>query len=398
MLKSIIHYTGNFILSLISPEKRAVIFNHFIYRHLFKKKNVTGKMPERSQALEDVVRWLLYSQSQMKDSGFGSFHLNVGWSSSYPETTGYIICTLLDYAREFYNFEIEKKALQAADWLLSIQKPSGGWQGECVNDNRPEVVFNTGQVMRGLIAAYKVSDQKKYLDASVKAGDWLCSIQHEYGYWKENAFMNAERVYDSYVDVALMLTSHFAEVDKYRNAAIRNLSWIIEHKIEENGWFNDCDNTLKHNDRPIIHTIAYTIDGIWSCGVILGDESIRSVAQKSADKLLAVFEKQGYLNGRFNKNWQGSETIITTGCAQMAVIWAKIFLHTHDEKYRKAVIRMNDFLIRVQQLNNKPTNTRGALPGSFPLWGRYEPFAFPNWAAKYFADSLLYEKTICQIV
>jgi len=31
----------------------------------------------------------------------------------------------------------------------------------------------------------------------------------------------------------------------------------------------------------------------------------------------------------------------------------------------------------------------GALPGSFPLWGRYEKFAFPNWGTKYFVDALL---------
>jgi hypothetical protein len=31
----------------------------------------------------------------------------------------------------------------------------------------------------------------------------------------------------------------------------------------------------------------------------------------------------------------------------------------------------------------------GALPGSFPIYGRYAPLQFPNWATKFFADSLM---------
>jgi len=31
----------------------------------------------------------------------------------------------------------------------------------------------------------------------------------------------------------------------------------------------------------------------------------------------------------------------------------------------------------------------GALPASIPIWGRYHPMMFPNWAVKFFADSLL---------
>jgi hypothetical protein len=41
---------------------------------------------------------------------------------------------------------------------------------------------------------------------------------------------------------------------------------------------------------------------------------------------------------------------------------------------------------------NESSDTLGALPGSYPVWGRYEPFGFPNWATKFFADSLLLEK------
>ncbi len=53
---------------------------------------------------------------------------------------------------------------------------------------------------------------------------------------------------------------------------------------------------------------------------------------------------------------------------------------------------MNALLTALQQRSvYQQENTRGALFGSFPMWGRYEPFGCPNWATKYFADSLMNE-------
>jgi hypothetical protein len=51
---------------------------------------------------------------------------------------------------------------------------------------------------------------------------------------------------------------------------------------------------------------------------------------------------------------------------------------------------MIDWLISIQQRRIRlSVNVRGALPGSYPIWGKYEPFAFPNWATKFFADALM---------
>jgi hypothetical protein len=50
-------------------------------------------------------------------------------------------------------------------------------------------------------------------------------------------------------------------------------------------------------------------------------------------------------------------------------------------------------LIFIQFRGFKETeDTLGAIPGSFPIWGRYEPFAFPNWATKFFCDALMIEQ------
>ena len=79
-----------------------------------------------------------------------------------------------------------------------------------------------------------------------------------------------------------------------------------------------------------------------------------------------------------------------TGCAQLAIVWAEIYRRTGSTLHREGVFRMTDQLMSVQAASAKgPEAVYGALPGSYPFWGRYEKFAFPNWATKYFADALL---------
>jgi len=403
MIRSLFSYVNNFSVSLLFTQERSIVLQDF-KRFSLGQKVINNQTinpwsdkiyneDEREQALTKAVNWLLHSQASMSDAGFGSYHITKKWTTSYVETSGYIIPTLLEYAKREQNEDIIKRMVASGDWLVSIQKPSGGWQGEYIADNRPEVVFNTGQVIRGLVDLYQYTSDKKYIDAAIKACDWLCLIQENEGLWKKFAFRGVPRVYDSYVDAPLLQTYKITKNELYRDKALKNLQWIIDNKQLENGWFKDCDNTIKRNATPILHTIAYTIDGLLECGLLLDDKKITNAAIKSADKLFEIFGKRKYLSGRYNFNWKGSQSIICTGCAQIAIIWLKLYKFNKNIQYLNAAMKMNDILIFIQDRGNRESpNTKGAIPGSYPIWGRYEPFSFPNWATKYFADSLLLEK------
>lgn len=317
----------------------------------------------------------------------GSFHLVDGWTSSYPETTGYIIPTLIAYGTE----ESVKAALKAANWLIQIQKPSGGWQSMRIDDNRAEVVFNTGQVVRGMVAAYKHSNEEKFIAAASKACDWLVSIQDEDGKWSKHVFMGVARVYDSYVSAPLLQMWQITNNTIYKQAAEKNLNWITKTQQTENGWFMNCDNTTRHNNKPILHTIAYTIDGLLESGLLVNNGQFVEAGKKAADALLNKMEEV-IASGRWDSNWTGSEHFICTGGAQLALCWMKLFEITGEKKYLEAATKMNAQLCLIQ--DGTAGNAKGALQGSFPLWGRYEKFAYPNWATKYLADSLMLEQKL----
>src|SRR5262249_3862021 len=115
--------------------------------------------PGIERAVNEAVAWLGRAQdrSRTRDGGVARHYSLVdGWGSSYPETTGYIVPTLLNVARILggdAGEDARERARRMLDWLVSIQLPEGGFQGGMI-DQTPvvPVTFNTGQILLGLAA------------------------------------------------------------------------------------------------------------------------------------------------------------------------------------------------------------------------------------------------------
>jgi uncharacterized protein YyaL (SSP411 family) len=341
------------------------------------------------EGLNAVADHFERAQDAGSDDGLASFHLVDGWSSSYPETTGYIIPTLLSMAEVLERPKLTERAMRAADWLLSVQHADGGWPGGRIGEQRPSVVFNTAQVVRGMLAAHARSGDPRYLQAADRACTWIAQVQEGDGGWAKHNFLGVTRVYDAYVDAPLLHMYRISANEHHREAARRNLELVLGRQLD-NGWFADADNTVKHNDRPITHTMAYTLDGLLESHRYHPDERFVDAARKAADVLLDRFLATGTLHGRYDADWRGSEATISTGCMQLAVVWARLHAHEGGEHYAHGLERMLRWGLAVQHRSSQgPIEMHGALTGSVPVWGRYEKFACPNWAQKYFADALL---------
>ena len=396
MIKSIIRYFKYFSITLLKKEERKILFRDLKWYLGLRKINFSDyEIVQKSNALHSSANWLFKNQNFSNDYGFSTYRIIEGHTSSYPETSGYIIDSLLNYTLKYNKDENISQLIKCADWLISIQKQSGGWQSGYVNENKSEVVFNTGQVMRGLLRVYKFTSEKKYLNSCIKAGDWLCMVQEYDGSWKKFAFMNVARVYETYVSAPLLLLWQITNEEKYKIAAEKNIQWVIKTKIKANGWFEDCDNTIKHNSRPILHTIAYTLDGLIECANILSNKDLVKNVMLGADEILKIFVSNNYLWGRYDDQWNPSESFICTGGAQISIVWLKLYEISGDKKYLDGAKKMNSFLCAIQsETLNMDIKINGALQGSFPIWGRYEPFAFPNWATKYLLDALMLEEDL----
>lgn len=381
MIRSALNYLRCFSGCLADPESRRLLAAH--------RSRPAALPADRTGALREAIGYLLRAQDHSGDDGFGSLHLIDGWGRSYPETTGYIIPTLFAAGEHLRWDEPRQRALRAADWLLSVQRTDGGWQGGRMGEDRESVVFNTAQVIRGLLAAHAHTKRQDQLDACMRAGEWILSSQSRDGAWRQKNFLQAARVYDTYVSAPVLRLYRISGDERFKKAAMANLEWVLAQQWA-NGWFSNADNTERHNERPITHTIAYTIDGMIECAAHVRHDVMMDRAARTAHVLLDRFLKDGWLHGRYDGQWRGSESLITTGCAQLAICWAWLHRINGDARSQEGLQRMTDLLIAMQQVNsNGPAAARGALSGSFPIWGRYENFAFPNWGTKFFADALL---------
>ena len=382
MIRSAIDYGKSFMHSVADTRSRLLLKEHF--RPFGNVLDV-----EPTVALKAAVEYLLRAQQQHADAGMGSYHMVHGWGASYPETTGYAIPGLLASAAFLERPELEEAAINAAEWLLTIQHPDGGWQGGRVGEGRPSIVFNTAQVIRGMLAAHAHTSDDRFLEAAQKAALWIASVQDPDGAWRASNFLGVARVYDTYVDAPLLRVHAITGDALLKEAAQLNLRWVLEQQ-QANGWFANCDNTVRHNDRPITHTIAYTVDGLLECGHLLQRTDLSVAAAKASRELLRQFLANGTLHGRYNAQWIGSEYPLMTGCAQLAITWTTLFDRTGEVSFRDGAVQMTAALKTVQYASLVgPMEQRGAMPGSYPLWGRYEKFAFPNWATKYYIDALL---------
>jgi hypothetical protein len=335
--------------------------------------------------LERTMAWLCLAQDSTADGGVSEGrHLYHGWLPSYPETTGYIIETFLKYFHRSRDVRYRERALRMADWLLSIQNVDGS-----IPDSyfRKKMVFDTGQVIYGFVSAFEETGDLKYKQAAEKAGHWLLGIQETDGSWITCAVDEIPHTYYSRVAWGLLKIHRITADDEYRDGCLRNIDWCIRQQ-QANGWFDNASFNLINHPRPFTHTIAYTIDGILESGLSLNEEKYVASAQKALDSILLKLPQDGRVYGTYDKNWDGDDTFsCLTGNAQLAINFFRLYEYTRNLKYKETALKINHYLKGKQ-------GQEGSLAGSYPIWGKYIHFTYPNWAAKFFADSLLLEEQL----
>jgi uncharacterized protein YyaL (SSP411 family) len=353
--------------------------------------------PARStvEHLEETMRWLCRAQDVGNDRGVSTaYSFRHGWMASYPETTGYIVTTFFDYASLAGAEEYRRRALEMAEWLTAIQLENGAFQGGPVDKPPEPSVFNTGQILLGLARAHRETGDPRYLDAATRASDWLVSVQDDDGAWRRNAYNGIPHVYYTRVAWALLEVDAVAGVDRYAGAARAQLEWALGHQ-RSNGWF--ASNSFDGRARPFTHNIVYAAEGLLGAFKLLGDQRYRDSAAAVAEPLAWRFETEKFVAGDLDADWQSpSRYTCLTGNAQLAGLLLDLFEREGDARNLNTALKLNEYLKSTQSLTSRHGGIRGGLAGSDPVWGGYLTFSFPNWAAKFLADSLLEEERIMQ--
>ncbi len=354
------------------------------------------------QHLDATMKWLCRAHDSAGGRGVsGGYSLIDGWLPPYPETTGYIIPTFYDYAQVAGLEEFKERARRMADWEIEVQLPTGAVQAGLYkgkDSERQPAVFNTGQVILGWCRAFAETGDQSYLEAARRAGDWLLKVQAADGSWPLSGQETETTVhaYDVRTGWSLLELYQSTGEGAYANAARRNLQWTLAQR-EANGWFNH-NAFFVSGDKwtlPLTHTIAYVMEGLLESWRITNEELYFRAVHQTAERLLRIFELRRFMSGEFDSAWKSAAAYsCLTGDAQIAGVWLRLYQATRDTRFLNAALKLNDYVKSTQSLRAAHGGVRAGVKGSQPIYGRYTPFIYVNWGAKFLADSLMLEEKV----
>jgi hypothetical protein len=344
-----------------------------------------------------VCKWLARSYRATGQRGFSiGFELRRGWLASFSETTGYIIPTCYRFAKLYHQPKYSEMASQAAHWLVSIQSPEGWFPEYTGRRNkprlRPPVVFNTGQDLFGLLSAYRITGDSTFLESAYRAGLWIAKQQSADGLWHNPGFVAGESAsYYTHVSWPMQILANEVGDIRLATCAQRGLDAIIARFRSNNTiafW------GFSPQQPAFLHTIAYTIEGLLEQGLLLGPNTKPvQIARSIALMLLGLLEKYNCLAGTYDDNWHGDFSYVCTpGNCQIALIFMRLYLLNSDERFLAgAASALNPIMSAQWNSQWVPGPVRGTIPASWPpVFGKYMRWLYPNWAAKYLADALIY--------
>ncbi|MFZ6814890.1 hypothetical protein ACO0K3_10515 [Undibacterium sp. Rencai35W] len=372
--------------------------NHM--KQLVKDKLGLSVFPTQSieTHLKAAADWILQAQLGTADDGVAhSYDIRVKkWLASYPETTGYVIPTLYDYAKHYNAPQYAEAARKMTVWECDIQLPDGGVRAGTMDaEIVAPTIFNTGQALFGWAKAYLETGDDRFRIALARASDWLVAAQDEDGAWRRfpSPFTTSKlNSYNTRSAFGLVRAYEAIGNARYLEAAIANVEWTLA-RAHANDWLPD--NCLSDNQdlTALTHTIAYSIRGILEVGVAAGRQDYIERAVRMAKAVAAQQRDDGALNAFYTPEWKTAVSwSCVTGNSQMAINWLRLAQLTGETALVEHAKKANRFNMSIQDLTTGDLHVRGAMKGSHPINGGYMTYRYPNWATKFFMDGLMLEQ------
>ncbi len=339
--------------------------------------------------LDAVMAWVARAQDCTYPGVSAGYHCLLGWDRPYPETTGYLIPTVLRYARLSGDESWLQRARDMGRWERGLQRPDGAIPGR--TPRLGPMVFDTGQVIFGWLSLFLWEGDGEALQAARRAGDWLVAVQQGDGAWRHHEFNQCPHAYNSRVAWALLALAEITGERRHRAAGESFLRWALKGKAA-GGWIEHM--AFKPGEAPFTHTIAYTLEGFWAaapfCAADLAGE-LRAVVKEAVNAIGRRYlgaTNRPQLPGRLSFGWRPAGRFdCLTGNAQLARLCLWLDQDQPRSPYRYWAARLLESVARHHDRRPGHPGLSGGIAGSDPVWGGYLPGWYPNWAAKFAADA-----------
>ena len=308
-----------------------------------------------------------------------SYWLNQGegWAPSYPETTGYLIPTLIRAAYQTGDEELLNFAESCADWLVEIQS-SDGWFYSGIDEKNGPSVFNSAMILHGLTAALREFHKPAYEAALSSTINWLLGVQEYDGRFLRYAYSHEfQPAYYTRVVWALLDANSMLMNSELEASAVKLARSLSKH-FSDHGLFN----AGFHPHKPaFLHTIAYAFRGAIECGKHFS-EPLDHFNLGGLYKIIEDVKRKGRWPGAISNDGVPDYSFrCLTGEAQMSVLLSRMPIPEND----LALHTVRTLITEQKQYGW----ARGGIAGSNPFYGPYMRLRYPVWAAKFFTDSIL---------
>jgi hypothetical protein len=355
--------------------------------------------------LDAAIQWLKRAQDRSYTDGVSwgyrarrptRSNMPLGWLGPYPETTGYIIPTMLRFADLSGDEDCADRAHRMVTWELGVQLADGGIPGGIFGAQPvASSTFVTGQVLFGFVAAYERFHEETIREGGIRAGEFLLNCLDETGRFVKGYSYFCEpgpKAYEARTGLALAELGDMLGDQGFRMAASRIANYTLGTQ-KSNGWFRE--NDLDSHDRPLTHTIGYVLEGLHGIGNRLGRRDCIDAVRCTLDRIVPLIRSDGFLPGRWHEDWTPAvEWACLTGCAQIAGVFLRMNKETGIPEYLEAGRKLLGFVCFTQDLRAGFPGVDGGIRGSYPFQGEYGQWCVLNWATKFFCDSLMDDPSI----
>jgi len=316
--------------------------------------------------------WIGRSRSPRTGGSRAYFTPLRGWSRTYPEVTGSLIPTVLRAGDE-------ELAQSFGEFLLEIQHADGAWTAGMwpTRNHALRNAMSTAQIVRGLCALYRHSGEGRWLDAAERAARWLVSASD-----------SLTATYHTQVAWSLLDSWSITSEESQRTAAIAILDRALTRRTligAFSGWGSGG------SDSAFTHTIGYTLSGFLECARLLDAWPRYGAPLVNALRRLAddAITSDGRLPGAYDTDWRSDKRYsCLSGSAQIAICLLTAESMKPHHRYPHAATVLIEEVSRHQKIDHPIPGVRGAVSGSYPIWGRYLRGRYPSWSAKYLCDAI----------
>ena len=305
--------------------------SYFLFRHRYSRKEFCdpGAVPA-----ERACNWIL--ENQQKNGGVSVF---CGSAHEYPEVTGYIIPTMLEYG-------FRDEALAMTRYLASVANPDGSFTA--AGSDRV-YLFDTAQALRGLNAIRKITDE--YTELQEKAAEYLFAVLDRHDGIFPKSYED-----DPVVPETIMLFALPPMLEYARMVGSDEKTALVHRAAKQ---YLKSPEVLSL--QSLTHFLAYQIDGLIDLGYV--DE-----VQPVIRSLLASQRENGSIPG-----YAGVEWVCITGCSQIAICLYKLGMPAPADRLMSWV-----------EQNMEPS---GGFLGSVGPGAEYYWDRELSWAVKFYLDA-----------